>query len=361
MDVIDSIDFGAPPWTPPCPLPPCEIPLKSEIVIVGAGITGLSAAMTAARAGRHVTVIERRFGSGATSRSGGIVLGDTLIGPVSGFTDCDVVLRDWIRESGAECDLFWNGCLELARDRSLPDAPIDWEENGRVRLAERVSGGVLDPAKLLAELARMARRAGAAIVDGISMLRLERSAAGVVVVTDRGSLHGDRVIMAVDAMSWRPSFDPWSERVITVALSTGPLTDDALAAIGLRPHLSFYTRDLPLLWGRVMPDQSLLVGRETLPWASVESASGIGSALEAAGARLSSRVRRLHPALQGATVRHVWGGPIARAAAGVPAIAPDPCIPNVLWVGGYGGHGLAQAFRMGRLAVNTSEAALRPD
>jgi len=172
---MERINFGAPPWMPPGPLPQCEIPLKSEIVIVGAGITGLSAAMTAARAGRHVTVVEQRFGSGATSRSGGMVLGDTLIGPVTGFDDCDLALRDWIMESGAECDLFWDGCLELARDPSLPGAPVDWEDNGRVRLAKRVSGGVLDPAKLLAELARMAQRAGAAIVDGISVLRLEPS------------------------------------------------------------------------------------------------------------------------------------------------------------------------------------------
>jgi len=358
---MERIDFGVPPWTPPGPLPPCEVPQTSEIVIVGAGITGLSAAMAAAQAGRHVTVVEQRFGSGATSRSGGMILGDTLIGPVSGFDDCDGVLRDWIMQSGAKCDLVWNGCHELARDSSLPGAPIDWEENGRVRLAKHISGGVLDPAKLLAELARMARRAGAAIVDGISVLRLERSADGVAVVTDRGSLHGDRVIMAVDAMWRRPSFDPWTERVITVALATGPLSDDAVTAIGLSPHLSFYTRDLPLLWGRMMPDQSLLVGRETLPWTSIESASGIGDGLEAAGERLWSRVRRLHPALRNVSVRHVWGGPIARAAAGVPAIAADPSVPNVFWVGGYGGHGLAQAFRMGRIAVSTSEAALRPD
>ena len=369
IDHILCTDLGAPPWTPPGPLPRCELPGQSDVVIVGAGVTGLSAAMTAALAGRQVTVVERRFGSGATGRSGGIVLGDTLVGTFHGFDDCDLILRDWIMQSGAECELFWNGCLELARDLSLPDAPIDWEESGRVRLAKRVGGGVLDPAKLQGELARMARRAGATIVDGVSVLRLEpseqfvgasRAPGGVVVVTDRGSLRGDCVIMAVDAMSWRPSFDPWADRVITVALTTGPLTDGVLAAIGLGPHLSFYTRDLPLLWGRVMPDQSLLVGRETLPWAAV-NLEKVRDRIEAAGERLASRVRKLHPALRDLAVRHVWGGPIARTAAGVPALAPDPRIPNVLWVGGYGGHGLAQAFRMGRLAVSTSQAPLRPD
>src|SRR6266404_4222416 len=137
IDHILCTDFGTPPWTPPGPLPRRELPEQSEVVIVGAGVTGLSAAITAAQAGRQVTVVERRFGGGATSRSGGIVLGDTLAGPVSGFDDCDLVLRDWIMQSSAECELVWNGCFELARDGSLPAAPIDWEENGRVRLAKR--------------------------------------------------------------------------------------------------------------------------------------------------------------------------------------------------------------------------------
>ena len=179
------------------------------------------------------------------------------------------------------------------------------------------------------------------------------------VVTDRGSLRADHVIMAVDALAWRASFDPWAERVITVALTTAPLSENTLAAIGLRPHQAFYTRDLPLLWGRVMPDRSLLVGRETLSWPPPDSEIRVRDQLDEAGTHLASRVRDLHDALRDVGVRHVWGGPIARTAAGVPAVVPDPRIPHVQWVGGYGGHGLAQAFRMGRL-VSTSSMAGRP-
>lgn len=357
IDRVGCADFGAPPWTPPGPLPGRELPDQSEMVIVGAGVTGLSAAMAAAQAGRRVTVVERQFGAGATSRSGGIVLGDTLVGPIAGFAECDLALRDWVVQSGAACDLAWNGCVELARDASLSVVPVDWDEHGPVRLAKRVRGGVLDPAKLQAELARVAERAGVTIVDGISVRRLERSARGVVVVTEGGSVRADRVIMAVDAISWRPSFDPWTERVITVALTTAPLARDALAAIGLGLHEAFYTSDLPLLWGRVMPDNSLLVGRETLAWPGSDSLACDG--LAAAGDRLASRVRGLHPALRDVAVRQVWGGAIARTAAGAPAVIEDPDIRNVVWVGGYGGHGLAQAFRMGRLS--TTEMAARPD
>jgi glycine/D-amino acid oxidase-like deaminating enzyme len=353
-------DFGVPPWLPPAPLPARELPATSDVIVVGAGVTGLSAALTAADAGRRVTVVERRFGSGATSRSGGIVLGDTLVGPHEGFDACDLALRDWITRSGADCDLFWEGCLELARDRSLPNDPIEWDEHGPVRLAARISGGVLDPAKLQSELARLAAEAGATIVDAVTVLRLERSAQRVAVVTDRGTVHADHVIMAVDAAGWRPDVDPWAERVITVALTTEPLSEGALNAVGLTQHQAFYTRDLPLVWGRVLPDRSLLVGRETLPWPTAASAAGESGPLDEAGRRLASRVRGLHPALRGIGVRHLWGGPIARTAAGVPVVVQDPRIAGVRWVGGYGGHGLAQAFRMGRL-VSTSEAAARRD
>lgn len=355
-------NFGAPPWTRPGLLPPSALPATSEVVVVGAGVTGLAAALTAAEAGRRVTVVERCFGSGATSRSGGIVLGDTLVGPRAGFDECELALRDWIAQSSAECDLFWKGCLELARDQSLSSDPIDWNENGRVHLAGHVSGGVLDPSKLQTELARMARRAGTTIVDGIAVLRLEASyssSQAVVVVTERGSVRAEHVIMAVDALAWRPPLDPWVERVITVALTTGPLTDGVLGAIGLGPHQAFYTRDLPLLWGRVMPDQSLLVGRETLPWPTADTETCVRDRLDEAGNHLAARVRGLHPALRSVTVRHVWGGPIARTAAGVPGVVQDLRLPQVWWVGGYGGHGIAQAFRMGRL-VSTSLMAARP-
>jgi len=353
--------FGTPPWAPPGPLPPSELPDESEIVIVGAGVTGLSAAISAAQAGREVTVVERRFGGGATMRSGGIVLGDTLVGPRPGFEDCDLVLRDWILRSGADCNLSWKGCFELARDPSLPRTPVDWDDSGPVRLAERVRGGVVDPAKLQSELARIAQRAGATIVDGVAVLGLERLDRGISVETDRGSVSADHVVMAVDASAWRPSFDPWPDRVVTVALKTEPLSRSVLAAIGIGPDVAFYTRDLPLLWGRVMPDQSLLVGRETLPLAVETSENEMRDRLRTAGERLTARARRLHPALGDIGVERVWGGPIARAVAGVPAVVPDPFVKNVSWVGGYGGHGLAQAFRMGRAAVNTTEAALRRD
>ena len=58
-----------PYWWEAAPRPetePTELPATADVVIVGAGFTGLSAALTLARAGRDVVVLEKdRPGEGA--------------------------------------------------------------------------------------------------------------------------------------------------------------------------------------------------------------------------------------------------------------------------------------------------------
>jgi gamma-glutamylputrescine oxidase len=342
---------GVPPWGCAMPLPAGEPPKTCDVLIVGAGITGLTAAMSIAQGGRDVTVIDRAFGSGATSRSGGIVLGDTLVGPVQGFGDCHEALRSWVDESGADCDLVWGGCFELARDASLPSRPIDWQAEGTVRLAGRISGGVLHPMKFQHALLDTTRLAGVALVNHVTVVGMVLRGSRPAVLTEHGQITAQQVVMAVDATARADGFDPWSERVITVALQTAPLSEAVLAAVGLTAHQAFYTRDLPLLWGRVMADRSLLIGRETLAFPGSDTKM-LPDDFASASARLTARVHRLHPALMHVEVCRTWGGPIARSPGGVPAIVVDPNHPRVLWVGGYGGHGMAQAFKLGRLAAD---------
>jgi glycine/D-amino acid oxidase-like deaminating enzyme len=354
---LEPASLGAPPWDPLPPLEPSAAPSRCDIVIVGAGITGLSAAVTCARARRDVVVLERAFGTGATARSGGVVLGDTVEGPAPGFTGCEHVLREWIEQSGADCDLRWRGCLELTRDERLPSTPIDWQDRGSVRLVSRVSGGVLNPAKLQSALLAAARAAGATIVNGATVSHIAPGGNGVEVSLEHRTTTAAAGIMAVDAMCWRPGFDPWSERVMTVSLQTAPLAADQLAALGLQADEAFYTVDTPLLWGRVMPDRSLLVGRETNPFPQKPDGRQLHDGLEQAAPRLSDRVRGLHPALSGVEIRRAWTGPLARTAAGHPTINVDPFVPTLLWAGGYGGQGIAQGFALGRQAADRILAA----
>src|SRR6185295_13440550 len=60
------------------------LPARADVVVVGAGYTGLSAARHLARAGASVAVIEReRAGWGASSRNGGQVLTGMKLDPAA--------------------------------------------------------------------------------------------------------------------------------------------------------------------------------------------------------------------------------------------------------------------------------------
>jgi gamma-glutamylputrescine oxidase len=343
--------LGAPPWEKPALPPRAALPPTSDIVVVGGGLTGLASALALAAKQQEVVVLEQAFGAGATARSGGIVLGETLTGPSPQFDGCEQSLREWIAMSGIDCDLAWEGCLELARDSSLPSEPIDWHDGGAVRCRTMVNGGVLDPAKLAAGLAAAATRAGARIVNRSSVESIEGTPSGVRLTTNRGAILARQAVMATDAMLAPGENDPWDERGITVAIQTMPLDDGARASLGLGPNQAFYTADLPLLWGRAMRDGSLLVGREMLAPALGAPSQGVSRLLSAAGVRLLARARGLHASVARVDLKRAWGGPVARTAAGFPIVARDPEIAHVTWAGGYGGHGIAQAFHVGHLVA----------
>ena len=71
---------GLPYWwdSAPPPAPPhVAVAPSCDVLIVGAGYTGLSAGLTLARGGRSVQIFDReRLGAGASTRNGGIASGN---------------------------------------------------------------------------------------------------------------------------------------------------------------------------------------------------------------------------------------------------------------------------------------------
>ena len=171
------------------------------------------------------------------------------------------------------------------------------------------------------------------------------------------TVHADAVLFATDATD-AGTRRLWPQRQLTVAMETTVIPDDLADEIGWRDRRPFYTNELPLLWGRALDDGALLAGRELVP---LDDSASFEPAFQQASARLIARIRGLHPALARIEPRRFWAGPIARDESGVPSVRPDPDVRGAWWAGGYGGHGLAQAFRLGALAATAIRSDSRRD
>lgn len=354
MSAVNAISWtplGASPWPRPACPPVTALPARTDVAIVGAGVTGLSAALRLVAMRREVLVLDRAFGDGAACRSGGIVLGDTLVGAAPGFEGCENDLRGWVQSHDVRGGINWRGCIELDRATTRSSRPIDWRDAGVVRAGDTVPGGTLDPAALVEALAREAHAQGARFVNGADVSSITSDGSSVTIRTSVGLVSANVVLVATDATSRLVDVDPWPVRAITVVVETARPSPAILRRAGWPDEQPFYTNDLPLLWGRHLPSGGLLVGRELLT-DSPRDAADTTRAIHAAGLRLGARIRGLHPAFVDLDVARVWAGPIARTQAGLPMIHVDPAQPRVVWAGGYGGHGLSQAFRLGARAAD---------
>jgi len=343
--------WGTAPWSVTLEIPPAEVPSRCDVAVVGAGFTGLSAALRLARAGLDVHVLEaRRVGAGASGRTGGIVLEGTAVGPLPEVDRCLDTISRVVAQEGIDCDLRLPGCLELKH----ADGPSLWRDGEHgLRVAGRAAGGTIDPGALVQGLARAALAAGARIHEGAPVRSIDRGPAPRLRVDD-GELEAGHAVVAMNA--YTPLLVPLTEAfhpALTLALCTEPLGDGVIETIGLSDEQSFYTLDFPYLWGRVLPDRRMIFGAgllfdETGDLCRLRLRDA--EALEAF-AQLESRVRGLHPALEHVRFTLRWGGPIAFVSGRAPLLGHLPGSPRVLLTGAYAGHGIALSVRAGEIAA----------
>jgi gamma-glutamylputrescine oxidase len=324
------------------------------VAVIGAGLTGLSAAYHLARRGADVVVLEAlQVGAGASGRTGAIALEGTAAGVLEDADDCLGTLARVVREAGIECALDLGGCWELEH---LPAAgagrPL-WHDGDSVLCVARTEpGGTVDAGALLRGLARAARTAGAVIAEGVAVLPLGGDRR--VVLATGSVLSARHIVAATEGLTNDLVPLPGGvSAALTLALASTPLDDATLAAIGLAERRPFYTTDLPYLWGRLLTDGRLVVGSGLVFPANgdVRSVPIDHPEAQASVGRLETRLRGLHPALKSVGVTARWGGPVGFRKARTPICAWHPERPGVLVTGAYAGHGVALSVRLGECAA----------
>lgn len=323
----------------------------ADLVVVGAGLTGLWTAIEATREhpGMRVLVLDGGVvGGGASGRNGGFV-SDSLThglkhGAVTQARELSTLVRlgrenlrdlaEFVAAEGIDADLRLCGKTIVATrehevDRLTAAHALHerWGEDvellDRERLAQdvrsptylaglrvRSGGGLVDPYRLVQGLLTSARGRGAVFHERTPVLGVSRERTGPVIVRTRdGSVRAGRVVLATNA--YPPLLRRIRARVLPVwdhVVATAPLSREQLDAIGWAErqgitdsgnqfHYYRLTRDGRLLFGGY--DAIYYYGNDTHPSREQRNASH---------AMLVRNLRRTFPVLAEHPITHRWAG-----------------------------------------------------
>jgi len=383
----------APPasaWTAAVePLPdarPLEGARRADVVVVGAGYTGLSAALHLAQRAVDVVVLDSAEpGWGASGRNGGQIIPglkhdpdelERRFGPETGRRmwqiagDAADVVFELIARHKISCHAQQCGWIAAAPNAaalvSLRSRTAQWQRRGAPvdlldgkRIAELTGatgyvGGMLDrragalqPLAFVRGLARAAQQAGAAIHGRSAVGRLESTAGAWRVETGAGTVTARTVILATNAYTddlW-PGLRRTVLPVQSYQVATRPLPGDVRRQVLPGGQVVSDLRRI-LFYFRLDPEGRLLMG-------------GRGP-LDDRGdpalfARLEAVARRLFPQIGTASWEHRWSGRVALTADHLPHLHEPQ--PGLLIGLGYNGRGVAMATVMGKLLADRALGA----
>lgn len=373
-----------------------QIPVapSTDVVIVGAGYTGLSAAITLARAGRSVLVFDKaRPGEGASTRNGGISSGNLRPSAAElasrfGLQRATMILAEakaaredlyrFIAEERIDCNFALVGRFmgattpghyeHLAREAKMLQRTLGIETYAVPRSEQRqflgtnfyfggsvrMDVGGLDPAKLHAGMLRLAIAAGAQIHGRTAVLGIRRDGDAYEVATARGLTRARDVIVGTNG--YTDVSDRWLRRrlvpVRSRIIATAPISANLMNTLMPRRMMCTETRRLHYYY-RPSPDGTRILfgGRD----------GTIAGEPEWPNANLKRALTGIFPELNGIEITHSWFGNVAFSRDMVPRIFTRG---GIHYAAGYCGSGVVWARWAGQYAAfqvlggRTGESAL---
>lgn len=385
-------EIGTPWWwdaVRPCATD-AQLPDRCDVAVVGAGYTGLSAAIAAHDAGARVVVLEAGLpGQGASTRNGGMYgahprLSWEKLARVFGTDVADALLAEaapalnWAKEFLAreeiDCDFQQTGRVQLAWTPGHASAQkvlahnVTEKSEVRVEVLDRDAlgreietplyhgglvfpeHGALHPAKYHSGMLNAAARRGIQIVSNASVKALERQETGHVLRTLRGALRADKIVVATNGYTTRP-FSWHMRRVFPLPsymIATEELSTNLLKHLAPGRRMMVETRARHSYF-RLSPDgkRVLFGGRAAMR----------DVPLPVAAERLRRTMTGIWPDLSEVNVSHVWQGCTGFSFRQMPHIAMHDDIAYAL---GFSGSGTVMApylgAKAGWLAVGDSRA-----
>lgn len=350
---------------------------KADVVVVGAGYTGLSAALHLAEAGMDVALIEaQRVGFGASGRNGGQLgsgqrmdqgglerlMGDGDAAKLWELAeDAKTLVKSLIAKHKIECYLrpgVAHTCLsprEMAQEHAYADhlaqrygydqlQKLDRDQMHALCPSPAYHGGVLDmsaahlhPLRYALGLAQAASAAGVRIHELSEAYEITPGARPIVRTKD-GQITADHVILACNGYLGGLN-GKVASRVMPInnyIAATKPLGDEAARV--LTQDVAVADTKFIVNYFRLSHDKRLLFG----------GGESYGYRFPAdIEALVRKPMAEIFPHLKDVQIDYAWGGTLAITIRRMPYLVR--LAPNILNASGYSGHGVGSATHAGQL------------
>ncbi|MGH9516918.1 MAG: NAD(P)/FAD-dependent oxidoreductase [Terriglobales bacterium] len=373
-------------WLTTCSMPPASagnLPARCDVAIIGAGFTGLSAALGLAKRGATVAVLEANtIGWGASSRNGGMVLTGLKLSVemlakrygmeltrrmyATSLESIDLV-EQIVRDEKIDCNFSRCGHLEVACKQSHFDAysrsveVIAREFDHELRIVPRDElgdeigsniyfGGIVDetsaglnPAQYVSGLASAALRAGACVYENARVQNIQRNSqngsAGFSVFTSRGAILAQNVLVATSGYT-SAATPTLQKKIIPIGsfiIATEPLPDRLARELSPRNRMIFDSKHY-LHYYRLTPDNRMLFGGRAAFFPETKNT------IQRSAEILRRDLVEVYPQLRDTKIEHTWGGTLDFCFDTMPHAGQADGIYYAL---GYAGHGVAMATYLG--------------
>jgi gamma-glutamylputrescine oxidase len=358
---------------------PLEGEVTADIVVIGAGLCGASAAYAAARAGVSVVWLEGgAVCHGASGRNAGFLLQGTAERYVRAVAihgraearEVHALTREnheamaaVVAELGIDCGYKRRGSLQLAssleEEGDLLESAAMLQADGFAAVERRadalgpaLSGagfrfgvllpedGELDPARFVRGVARASMAEGVRLYEHTPVLELDAPAPGDVTVrTPNGRVRAQLALVCTNARVAElvPGLTGCVDPVRGQMLATGPAPATFDCPIYADHGFDYWRQDEH---GRIA-----LGGWRNL---DPESEVGTDEALHPViQARMTEFLQRF-PSLRDVPITHRWSGTMGFSRDGLPIVGAAPGMPGALVAAGFTGHGFGFAWVCGR-------------